>query len=131
MNIILSAAILLVPLSSLGASTYDEAQVLSAEPVYETVRREFPVQACREEQVAYRTGRHGFTTGPILGAIIGGALGNLFDRIYYYAVPDFIDFHIGNFHWFIFNVADIFITIGIIALIVIEVARNKKKVENA
>ena len=76
MNIILSAAILLVPLSSLGASTYDEAQVLSAEPVYETVRREFPVQACREEQVAYRTGRHGFTTGPILGAIIGGALGN-------------------------------------------------------
>ena len=76
MNIILSAAILLVPLSSLGASTYDEAQVLSAEPVYETVRREFPVQACREEQVAYRTGRDGFTTGPILGAIIGGALGN-------------------------------------------------------
>ena len=42
--------------------------------------------------------------------ILGGALGNLFDRLYYSAVPDFIDFHIGNFHWFIFNVSDIFIT---------------------
>ena len=50
----------------------------------------------------------------LIALIIGGALGNLFDRIYYYAVPDFIDLHIGNFHWFIFNVADIFITVGII-----------------
>jgi signal peptidase II len=46
--------------------------------------------------------------------ILGGSLGNLFDRLYYQAVPDFIDFHINNFHWFVFNVADIFITIGII-----------------
>ena len=47
----------------------------------------------------------------LIAIIIGGSLGNLFDRIYYYAVPDFIDFHIGNYHWFTFNVADIFITI--------------------
>ena len=50
----------------------------------------------------------------LLATIIGGSLGNLFDRVYYYAVPDFIDFHLKNFHWFIFNVADIFITLGII-----------------
>ena len=58
--------------------------------------------------------------GYLLSIIIGGSLGNLFDRIYYYAVPDFIDLHLGNFHWFIFNVADIFITTGIIGLILIE-----------
>ena len=46
--------------------------------------------------------------------ILGGALGNVFDRILYKAVPDFIDFHVGNFHWFIFNIADIFITLGVI-----------------
>ena len=46
--------------------------------------------------------------------VLGGSVGNLFDRIYYSAVPDFIDFHINNFHWFIFNIADIFITLGII-----------------
>ena len=55
-----------------------------------------------------------------IAMIVGGSLGNLFDRIYYYAVPDFIDFHLGNFHWFIFNVADIFITIGIIGFIMTE-----------
>ena len=49
--------------------------------------------------------------------ILGGSLGNLFDRVYYRAVPDFIDLHIDSFHWFTFNVADIFITIGIIAFI--------------
>jgi signal peptidase II len=49
----------------------------------------------------------------IFSIIIGGALGNFYDRIYYMAVPDFIDLHYGNFHWFTFNVADIFITIGI------------------
>ena len=58
--------------------------------------------------------------------ILGGSLGNLFDRIYYFAVPDFIDLHIGNFHWFIFNVADIFITVGIIGLIVIELLKKDK-----
>ena len=53
-------------------------------------------------------------------------LGNLFDRIYYYAVPDFIDLHIGNFHWFIFNVADIFITLGISGLILVELLKKEK-----
>ena len=52
--------------------------------------------------------------------ILGGSLGNLFDRLIYRAVPDFIDFHIGNFHWFIFNPADIFITLGVICLILDE-----------
>ena len=58
--------------------------------------------------------------------ILGGALGNFFDRIVYKAVPDFIDFHIGNFHWFIFNVSDIFITIGVILMIIIEISDKPK-----
>ena len=49
--------------------------------------------------------------------IIGGALGNFYDRIYFKAVPDFIDLHFKDFHWFTFNIADIFITIGVICLI--------------
>ena len=57
--------------------------------------------------------------------IVGGALGNLHDRIFFNAVPDFIDFHVGNFHWFIFNVSDIFITLGVISMIVLEIADNK------
>ena len=57
--------------------------------------------------------------------ILGGSLGNLFDRLYYSAVPDFIDFHIMGFHWFVFNAADIFITIGIICLIIVEMFPNK------
>ena len=57
--------------------------------------------------------------------IIGGALGNFFDRIYYSAVPDFIDLHLGNFHWFVFNIADIFITIGVICLITVEMISDK------
>tara|TARA_B100000989_G_scaffold136283_1_gene101250 strand:- start:3285 stop:3782 length:498 start_codon:yes stop_codon:yes gene_type:complete len=52
--------------------------------------------------------------------IFGGAIGNLFDRIFYKAVPDFIDLHINNFHWFIFNIADIFITIGVFLMILSE-----------
>ena len=60
-------------------------------------------------------------------SILGGATGNLFDRIYYSAVPDFIDLHINQFHWFIFNVADIFITIGVICLIYAEIFFNKGK----
>tara|TARA_B100000886_G_scaffold247285_1_gene174078 strand:- start:139 stop:636 length:498 start_codon:yes stop_codon:yes gene_type:complete len=52
--------------------------------------------------------------------IFGGAIGNLCDRIYYKAVPDFIDLHINNFHWFIFNIADIFITIGVFLMILSE-----------
>ena len=59
-----------------------------------------------------------------LSMILGGALGNVFDRLYYKAVPDFIDLHIGNFHWFIFNVADIFITLGILFMIIIELNNN-------
>jgi signal peptidase II len=57
--------------------------------------------------------------------IVGGALGNLHDRILFNAVPDFIDFHVGNFHWFIFNVSDIFITLGVISMIVLELRDNK------
>ena len=58
--------------------------------------------------------------------ILGGSMGSLFDRLYYYAVPDFIDFHINGFHWFIFNVADIFISLGVICLIFVELFLNKK-----
>ena len=58
--------------------------------------------------------------------ILGGSFGNLFDRIYYSAVPDFIDFHINNFHWFVFNVADIFISSGVICLIFVEMFYENK-----
>ena len=57
--------------------------------------------------------------------IIGGSLGNLFDRLYYSSVPDFIDFHYNNFHWFIFNVADIFISLGVIVLLILEIFLKK------
>ena len=57
--------------------------------------------------------------------IVGGSFGNLFDRIYYSSVPDFIDININNFHWFIFNVADIFITIGVFLLIILEFVKKK------
>ena len=59
--------------------------------------------------------------------VFAGSIGNLFDRIYYSAVPDFIDFHIKGFHWFVFNIADIFITLGIICLIFDEIFINNKK----
>ena len=62
--------------------------------------------------------------------IIGGSFGNIFDRIFYSAVPDFIDIHFYNYHWFIFNVADIFITLGIISLISIEIFNSKNKKKN-
>ena len=58
--------------------------------------------------------------------IFGGSLGNIFDRLYYAAVVDFIDFHINNIHWFIFNIADIFISLGVIILITIEIFGRKK-----
>ena len=58
--------------------------------------------------------------------ILGGSFGNLFDRLYYNAVPDFIDLNYKGFHWFIFNVADIFITLGIIFLILLEIINYKK-----
>ena len=66
----------------------------------------------------------------LFAIIIGGSLGNLFDRIYYYAVPDFIDLHFGNYHWFIFNVADIFITIGLIGLVFFELIKKEKVSKN-
>jgi len=59
--------------------------------------------------------------------IFAGALGNVFDRFFYSAVPDFIDIHYNNFHWFIFNVADIFITLGVILLVYIEIFLKNKK----
>ena len=62
--------------------------------------------------------------------ILGGSLGNLFDRIFYSAVPDFIDLNYNNFHWFVFNVADIFITIGILCLIFVELFFNKRELDN-
>ena len=62
--------------------------------------------------------------------ILGGSLGNLFDRIYYSAVPDFIDISYKGYHWFVFNVADIFISLGIICLIFAELLNYKKKNES-
>ncbi len=62
--------------------------------------------------------------------ILGGALGNVYDRIFFKAVPDFIDFHVEEFHWFIFNVSDIFITIGVIFVILIEIIETKKNEKN-
>ena len=59
--------------------------------------------------------------------IVGGAIGNVYDRITYKAVPDFIDLHIGNFHWFSFNIADIFISLGIIFMILTEFTVKEKK----
>jgi signal peptidase II len=58
--------------------------------------------------------------------ILAGALGNVFDRFLYSAVPDFIDIHYQNFHWFIFNVADIFITLGVLLLIFSELLMKKR-----
>ncbi len=58
--------------------------------------------------------------------ILAGALGNVYDRIIYKAVPDFIDFHVGNFHWFIFNVSDIFITVGVVLMIILELTYKSK-----
>ena len=67
----------------------------------------------------------------LIALVVGGSLGNLLDRIYYYAVPDFIDLHFGNYHWYIFNVADIFITVGIMGLILIELLKKDKISKNA
>ena len=62
----------------------------------------------------------------LFSLILGGALGNFYDRIIYYAVPDFIDFHINDFHWFTFNIADIFITLGIFLIIIKDIIFKKK-----
>ena len=71
------------------------------------------IQADRFEKISY-------------AMVIGGAIGNLYDRLSYFAVPDFIDIHIGNYHWFTFNIADIFITIGITILLIKEFFFKKK-----
>ena len=74
---------------------------------------------------------HGFKKYSLI-MILGGAIGNLYDRIFFKAVPDFIDFHIGNFHWFIFNFADVFITLGVFFMILLEIidnSRNKSEYE--
>ena len=62
----------------------------------------------------------------LFSLILGGAIGNLYDRLIYLAVPDFIDFHVNQFHWFTFNIADIFITIGIILIIIKDILLKKK-----
>ena len=62
-----------------------------------------------------------------LSLILGGSLGNLFDRIYFSAVPDFIDLNYNDFHWFIFNIGDVFITLGVLCLIFVEFFLNKKE----
>ena len=61
--------------------------------------------------------------------VFGGAIGNFYDRIIYKAVPDVIDFHVGNFHWFVFNVADIFISIGVLCLILVELFYKNYEIE--
>ena len=63
--------------------------------------------------------------GLLFFVILGGSLGNLFDRLYYSAVPDFIDLNYNDFHWFIFNIADVFITLGVVCLIFVEIIFNK------
>ena len=68
-------------------------------------------------------------SGYFFAMVFGGSIGNLYDRIKFSAVPDFIDLHYNNFHWFIFNIADIFITIGILCLIYDEVFLEKKRDE--
>lgn len=59
--------------------------------------------------------------------IAGGAAGNLFDRFFYNAVPDFIDLHYNEFHWFIFNISDVLISIGILLLVIFDIIRFKEK----
>ena len=65
-----------------------------------------------------------------LSMIFGGAVGNLYDRIFYSAVPDFIDLNYNDFHWFIFNVADVFITLGVVCLIFVELFSNNINYKN-
>ena len=65
-----------------------------------------------------------------ISVVLGGSIGNFFDRVYYFAVPDFLDLHIGDFHWFIFNIADIFISLGIMGLILFEFINKYKDKKN-
>ena len=74
----------------------------------------------------YLISKSNFIEKVFFSLILGGAIGNLYDRLIYFAVPDFIDFHIGDFHWFTFNIADIFITLGIILIIISDLVIKKK-----
>ena len=74
----------------------------------------------------YLISRQNFFDKILFSLILGGAIGNFYDRLVYFAVPDFIDIHYNNFHWFTFNIADIFITIGIIILISKDIIIRKK-----
>jgi signal peptidase II len=76
--------------------------------------------------LSYLISKANFTDKVLFSLILGGALGNFYDRLFYFAVPDFIDIHIGNFHWFTFNIADIFITIGVILLLGKDLFLDKK-----
>jgi signal peptidase II len=76
--------------------------------------------------LSYLIVRANFLDKVSFSLILGGALGNIYDRINYFAVPDFIDIHFGDYHWFTFNIADIFITIGVIFLIGKDLILNKK-----
>ena len=67
--------------------------------------------------LSYLISRASFYDKNLYSLILGGALGNFYDRLFYFAVPDFIDIHVNDYHWFTFNIADIFITIGVIFLI--------------
>ena len=74
----------------------------------------------------YLISKENFLEKALYSLILGGAFGNFYDRLFYFAVPDFIDLHINDFHWFTFNIADIFITIGVIILIGKDLVPRKK-----
>ena len=74
----------------------------------------------------YLISKSNFIEKVFFSLILGGAIGNFYDSLFYFAVPDFIDIHINNYHWFTFNIADIFITIGVIFLISKDLFFNKK-----
>ena len=74
----------------------------------------------------YLISKSNFIEKVFFSLILGGEIGNFYDRLFYFAVPDFIDIHINNYHWFTFNIADIFITIGVIFLISKDLFFNKK-----
>ena len=79
--------------------------------------------------LVYLITRSSFLEKILFSLILGGAIGNFYDRLIYLAVPDFIDFHINDFHWFTFNIADIFITLGIILIIIKDIIFKKNEVD--
>ena len=74
----------------------------------------------------YLTFKADFIEKILFSLILGGAVGNFYDRLIFFAVPDFIDIHINDFHWFTFNIADIFITLGIFLIIIKDIIFKKK-----